>query len=357
MDSLDQAGSSPVETENEAVAAADDNLSDDQGGVATDEDPMEAALAAFDESQEEAETEESSTSEEDEDQDEVEAEGDESEDEAETEADSEEDEAESTEDTDESNEDDGEEDNFRLDQHPKFGKRFRELNARMKAAEESAQRFERMKGYIEERGLSGDDVDQVIALAAALKNPDVADASSALKSIEEVRSRLLERTGEGELPQDLNDKVLSGALTEEQARAELRLRAEREDFDRRRRQEAEAQTRSQAEARQRQAAQAVQEAVRSVEDSWKSDPRIEAKMPLIRKEIEASIGREGRPQTLREVKLLMETAKAAVDRKPEFSKPKRKAVKTVTGGGTSRVKSEPKDAVEAALMAWENTKK
>ena len=98
--------------------------------------------------------------------------------------------------------------------------RFREVLQERDSFKKDAEQFRGLTRYMDEQGLSHDEVADAIELSALLKN----DPEGALEVIKNI-TQALDRTVGNELPDDLKAKVESGEMTEDAALEVSRARA------------------------------------------------------------------------------------------------------------------------------------
>lgn len=173
-----------------------------------------------------------------------------------------------------------------------------ELNATVPEAKE----YRKLKGFLAENGVSGQDANKAIQLAAAIIN----DPESALAEIEPIVQALREKTG-AVLPADLAEQVKNGYITEAVAKETAVLRARtkfREERDERATKEAEAAAATTA----TKTTSSIMEAVTGWERSWAAN---DADYPKLCDDVDDAINGELRRR--KAAGTLPKTPKEAVD--------------------------------------------
>lgn len=223
--------------------------------------------------------------------------------------------------------------------------------------EPQANQFQGLVRFVEDAGLSKDDVNQLFDVGKNLKQ-DPHKAYAQIKPVYEQLQRLVGAV----LPDDLHQEVLLGRLTEAHAR-ELAAARSRSVVAERRVQHVEQQSQTQ---KQQAAQQAIVGEVQGKVTEWErskaaSDPDWKLKQPRVMELIELDIVRRQRQQpnyfpTADEALAMANQALKTVD--DGFAKlaPRRKAVTPITGDTSPRLVAAPKTALDAARQGLQQAR-
>jgi hypothetical protein len=242
---------------------------------------------------------------------------------------------------------------------PKTRKRIETLAAEVKdrdtkLAEISpkAENFEKIQRFVDDAGLSRDDVNQGFDVMRNLKN----DPLKAYEQLKPIFAQLQQIAGEV-LPPDLQTEVEQGRLTEAHAR-ELTLARSRAAVNGSRLERVETTTRAERERSEFAATvNGVAEAVTAWENSTsKNDPDWKLKQPRIQELVELEIMRKQRSQpdyfpSKDEAIAMSKKALTAVETELKRFAPQRREVKTPgPDAGSSRSVATPKNMLEAVKI-------
>lgn len=211
-----------------------------------------------------------------------------------------------------------------------------------------AEQFEKIQSFMDQHHLSHDEVGELFVVGAMAKAGD----PRALERIDAYRDRLATAIGE-KLPQDIQDKVDSGEITEAAGKELSRLRAKdaraTADADR---------TRQQSEEdRQRQAASDHAAACQAATVRWetearKTDPDFSKKENAIARYSRAFVQERGFPKTVDEAVQIVKDAYAEVNKDLGAIIPAKKPVSHVPSTPSSHgAKTKPKTLAEAVAQA------
>lgn len=242
---------------------------------------------------------------------------------------------------------------------PKTRKRIETLAAEVKdrdtkLAEISpkAENFEKIQRFVDDAGLSKDDVNQGFDVMRNLKN----DPLKAYEQLKPIFAQLQQIAGEV-LPPDLQGEVDQGRLTEAHAR-ELTLARSRAAVNGSRLERVETTTRAQ---REKQEFEQTVDGVASAVTEWekttsKNDPDWKLKQPRIQELVELEIMRKQRAEpnyfpSKDEAIAMSKKALTAVETELKRFAPQRRQVTTPSNdAGSSRSVAVPKTMLEAAKM-------
>lgn len=223
--------------------------------------------------------------------------------------------------------------------------------------EPKAQRFDQMVQYVNNAGLTADEVNQGFGIMASLvkarTDPDA--AQQALEALAPIVNHLQQATGQA-LPQDLQQAVQQGYISREHATEMARLRSSSEMARAAATQASENVQRSQAEHQQ----QTMQEVARSVSDweqKWsESDPDYQAKQPRVMEKIKLALyeaQQSGQyPRTVKDALDLAEKAKREVEQEIGKFRQQRKEIKPVTSSGSAPTASpKPQTMLDVVKQA------
>lgn len=249
------------------------------------------------------------------------------------------------------------------DEEPPFHKhpRWQEMKARNKELEAKAADFESVKtkadsydaisGFIEKNGLTNEEVDTGFEIMRLMKQ----DPHKALEQLQPVYESLLNAVGKGALPENLQQQVESGAVSEDVARQLATTTAQRDLVER---QLAEAKARDEKAAEEDRVARETElrgkitSAVAAWDSQWKSsDPDFSKKYPLVKAKVIELISSRGVPRSPEEAIKLAEDAKRGVDEHLKSIMPKRDPARVITGGSSGPTMSAPKSLLEAVSQA------
>lgn len=221
--------------------------------------------------------------------------------------------------------------------HPRFQKLLRQRND-FKA---DATEYRKIQTFLDTSGMSGAEAAEGLQTLARIKT----DPAGALEQARPFLQKWLAAAG-AVLPDDLNQRVQKGELTQAAALELSRTRAEaaglraRSTFDEQR--------------RERQAETQRQQAIVTAAESWEAerrrkDPNFDAKEGQLKKEIAYLIATEGRPNTPEGVRDQLQRAYKAAGPAPVVAAPavQKRAVTPVTGGSpTGSARPEPKSTLD-----------
>ncbi len=234
---------------------------------------------------------------------------------------------------------------------PKTRKRFeqlqvkyRDVNERLGKAEVDAGYYKQFTEFLHTNNLSQNEANDLFNIGALMKsNPD-----EALRLITPHYNKLIEVTG-NVLPGDLQKQVKDGFITEQYAYELSRQRANNRNSQAVQQQQQDTQ-RQQEESNQVKLRTDIQGALASLENKWQtSDPDYKLKSTRVQERVKLmwyEASRNGTmPKTVEQATQMAETAKREIEKELRQFMP-RKAVTTVDGNGSGKVKAEPKTTLD-----------
>lgn len=239
--------------------------------------------------------------------------------------------------------------------HPKTQHRIRSLVAQTKELTPKAQNWTQLTQWVEQNGLTQQEFEGALELMALLKHNPV----EAHKRLQPMLQQTARFVGEA-LPDDLQEAVDQGRVSEDAAR-ELAARRAQDDFRRQRETEQAARQREQQAYEQQQqqvqqAAQAVGAAVTAWEGEWKqTDPDYARKQPLVSQAVSHLIATRGAPATPEAAVALAKEARERVEEHLRTFLPKPRHQVPPTGGSSARAAAAPSNSLEAAKRALSGT--
>lgn len=216
-----------------------------------------------------------------------------------------------------------------------------------------AEQFEQIAGFVAEAGLSKDEVNDGFAVMRDLKR----EPYKAYQRLKPIMSQLASMFGEGDLPQDLQQDVVLGRITEERARelvnarSQSSLAATQAEENARREQERHEQARYESSVNE--VAAAATEWERS---KAKSDPSWKLKQPRVMELVELEVAkRQVRDPkyfpTKDEALKFSNDALEKVEKEIRQFAPKPRAINPITDAGSTSSVAKPSTALEAAKLA------
>lgn len=204
--------------------------------------------------------------------------------------------------------------------------------------EQSHKTVQGLQAYMQEAGLTIEEVNNSIAIARLVKN----DPAKALEALLPIVRNLQGITGDA-LPEDLEREVRQGFISRERAR-ELAAMRGRQQFETERQKQA-------AVMQERQRIENVVAEISRWEREWQSsDPDYKALQPRVLKELKLALYEKGFPRDPASVIRLAEQIRDEV--RKEFRPARPKEVRPITTeGAPKKVTAEPKTMIEAVRLA------
>lgn len=227
-----------------------------------------------------------------------------------------------------------------------------DLAKRVGELEPQAQQFQRIVSFVQDAGLSADEMNRTLDVARAIKQ----DPLRAFEMLTPVYEQLRQLVGDV-LPADLQQAVNLGQITEAYARDLARNRSaatlREQQLQRSNERSTVERQRQEISSRWSSAAQAVTEWENS---KARSDPDWKLKQPRVTELVELEVLRRARqdPNYHPSAEDALEISKKALEKVNEEIKrfrPRPKAIDTITDVASTRSEAKPKTALEAARMA------
>lgn len=204
-------------------------------------------------------------------------------------------------------------------------------------------------GFLKTNDLSFDDAHQAFDVLKNIRH----DPAAALAQLLPVVEALQLQTG-AVLPEDLEDKVRQGYVTEEDAKELARLRA-KESFQQTQAEKDRDLAARRGQERMQLLTTQVQTALSGLETEWSSsDPDYSKKREEVKEAFDLALYKAKQagklPQTVEAAVALAKEVKTRVDSKIRMFQPKKQEVRHVSGSSTPNVQSKPKSLAEAILQ-------
>lgn len=225
----------------------------------------------------------------------------------------------------------------------------KDVGGKIAALEPKARQFDQMVGLMQRNRLSQDDVNSTLEIAGLI---NTGEPQKALEKLTPIVRKLLEAAGMGNLPDDLRQKVETGAITEADARELARARAG-EKLASTRLQSTQAER--EAEERQRQTSDLVNLGI-STADAWTqekqaNDPDWNLKSDRIQELVELHVRRSGWPQTREAMRKVFDDALTKTTTELKKFNPRPRPQKDPAVGSTSSQNAPvPKTFKEAVSL-------
>lgn len=237
---------------------------------------------------------------------------------------------------------------------PSKREHWKRLESERDSYKERAQAFDQVSTAVREAGLSGDEFNagfDIMRTIKAVQN-GVAKPADALAKLEPYVAQLRALAGET-LPDDLQQRVAEGVISQAEASELSRLRSENSLLQNRITQEQQQIEQQRAQRDANELAASIGTAVTKWEQAWaKSDPDYEVKKSLVKARVTELMHSQGVPRTAEDAVKLSEMAKKDIEQQLGGLLNKRGEVRTVTGGRPSGTpKPAPKNALDVVNQA------
>lgn len=246
-------------------------------------------------------------------------------------------------DTDADKGDETDEENFSdvpFHNHP----RFKQLIAQRNQFREGATEYAKVQNFLQQTGVTSDEAAGALEVQALLKT----DPQEAWKRLKPVVQQLIRDVGLV-LPDDLQQRVQKGELTQEAAAEISRLRSANTTAQR----QADHKQKQSEQDQAQQKATKVQDAVASWETEQRKDPDFEAKAEELMREVVWLQSKEGKPDTPEGATEQLERAMKAVNKKLAVRQKPKPQITPVSGGRTAATThaDEPKTVLDVVKAA------
>jgi hypothetical protein len=206
-----------------------------------------------------------------------------------------------------------------------------------------------MRAFAETHGLQREDISDAMELARLFRT----DRRKAYQEIQRLSASMAQEFGDSDLPEDLQDAVADGRLSDEYARELARERAARKHEESRSQQVSERQVAERQQREQTEFVRSIETALSNFESEWRgSDPDFATKQQLVQDRVTALISSGQVPKSPTEAVQMMKDARAHVEKTlaPVLQK-RRTETRDLSGGATGNSRgAEPKTVYEAAEM-------
>ena len=205
--------------------------------------------------------------------------------------------------------------------------------------------YNQYSGYLEKNNISAEEANQLFDIGALMKN----DPQKALETITPYYNQLLQMTG-NVLPQDLQQQVQQGYITEQHARELSRQKAMNANHQNR--------VHQQQQLHQQQESQRIQElntniqsALANLEKGWQSsDPDYKMKSTRIQERVKLmwlEANQKGQmPKSTDEAVQMAESAKRQVEKELKQFVPRKPITPVEGGGGSGMTKPQPNSTLD-----------
>ncbi|ALA16084.1 MULTISPECIES: hypothetical protein [Chelatococcus] len=202
---------------------------------------------------------------------------------------------------------------------------------------------QKLSAYMETTGLDQNDVNLAMGIANLIRN----DPEKALGALVPIVQHLQQNLG-FVIPQDLQQQVQQGLLTEEHAAELARTRARERIATERAARSTEAVVRQNQAHQTERLTEAITGAAKAWEANWsKTDPDYGLKQGRVRELIELDLYRNGPPGSPQDAVSRLERVKKQVEEELKRFAPPRREIKHVTGQASSGAAPKPKSFEEA----------
>ena len=227
----------------------------------------------------------------------------------------------------------------------------REALERVTELEAPAQQYQQITSYMEEYGLTANDVAQAFTITALFKNDPARAREELMKRID-----MLDQQIGNKLSDDLKKKVEDGSLDEEAA---LELSRSRANAERERQLREATEKKVETETAQRQEAE-VRTKVQTAVTQWQqskiqSDPDFSQKAEMLDAYVRGMVAKQGQPKTAEQALKMADEAYAAVNKQIErfrpapAAQPKRVVQSRHVSGNPRPQPATPLDVVKLAV--------
>jgi hypothetical protein len=232
----------------------------------------------------------------------------------------------------------------------------KQAEAQIEELRPMAQAMQSMRSFAETHGLQREDITDAMELARLLRT----DRRKAYQEIQRLGAAMAQEFGDSDLPEDLQDAVADGRLSDEYARELARERAARKHEETRVQQVSERQVAERQQREQTEFVRSIETALSAYESEWRgSDPDFATKQQLVQDRVTALISSGQVPKNSAEAVQMMKDARAHVEKTlaPVLQK-RRTETRDLSGGATGNSRGgEPKTVLEAAELGLRRTRR
>lgn len=223
----------------------------------------------------------------------------------------------------------------------------------IEALKPKAEQFDKLVTWVREADLNSNEVNDLFAIGKDLKSGNLRGAYDRIKPVFDSLQQALGHV----LPTDLETRVKQGEISDADARALAKARADAVVANTNAERTRAASDKRAQESQSQTHIAAVQGAVTEWETSKeKADPDWKLKQPQVMREIKLAIHEQGYPKTTADAVKIADAALAEVEKTFSRLTPQRREVKPVTDvSASSRAATAPKTMLEAARRGLAKT--
>ncbi|MDR9437545.1 MAG: hypothetical protein RI563_11735 [Thiohalophilus sp.] len=231
--------------------------------------------------------------------------------------------------------------------------RWQEMVQKNRELEERAKASDELMEFTEQAGLNQEELTNGLSIMHLLKT----DPYKAREALLPYMEQLDKLTGQGGLPEDLQQQIDAGRITEEYARELNQARAKAQHAESRvayQQEQSQREQQAQQEEQLNQLRSQMRDSVTAWEAEWKkSDPDFDKKQPLVTDRVRTLIQTEGPPASVEQALELTKRARTDIEKHLKSITPGRSAQKrTVTGGSSvNKATPQPSSMLEAVRNA------
>lgn len=234
--------------------------------------------------------------------------------------------------------------------HSKTRRRVKQLLGDIKARDEQiaafqprAESYDRLVGFVNDAGLTKDEVNQGFDVMKAMKQ----DPFKALEILQPYYEALLQATGTV-LPADLQEKVKGGYMSEADARETARLRAQTSHQSQASQARSEQERRNAATEQQRAHGEQLSKAFSTWEsEKAASDPDWKAKSKFVARELNALWAQGQVPKSVEDARKQADEVLKQVEKDLQVFRPAPREIRQPTGGASPSSAPAPTSTLEA----------
>jgi hypothetical protein len=211
-----------------------------------------------------------------------------------------------------------------------------------------AENFQQLQGWIQNSGLSRDDFEQTLAIAALTRNNPI----QAVEVLRGVIADIEQGIGLNQHDEDIQRKLDSGLIDEETAQELTKARRAQQLGSARQHQQREQQQHQQQREQVEQSAIAIGTAVQKWELNWKSsDPDYATLRPLVLDKITAMLSQQMPANPDEAVKMAQKAVADIKEQAKRIAGKQQKQIIPTTGGHSTQTNKRPSNSLEAAKLA------
>lgn len=237
-----------------------------------------------------------------------------------------------------------------IDQRNDYKERISSLEREAQSFKQGHEQFQAISGFMRENEVSAQDASEALQIAALINH----DPQQAMQMLTPIVQRLQQFTGDI-LPDDLQQQVDTGEISEQAARELVRTRNQNAQLNYRQQREAQQRQQQGQQAQVQAAQQAMADTANRVQQEiMNSDPDYQRKAPLVRDRVRVMI-QEQRPQTAEQAEKIMREAHKQVTQELRQFKPRQEMRpgpnSEASNGTAAQEQGEPGSMLEAMQRA------